>query len=140
MKYQIASIIDNALFTKMFRAGVGRHIFCVTPKNISETLKWSTWAQIVEVIALAFVKISVCLFILRVIDKTSKRIGQFLKLLIIAVVICHIVPLLLYVLQCRPLQAVWNRQIQGKCYSPRLTYRAAYVAIGKASLHSRPCR
>ncbi|KAL9120685.1 MAG: hypothetical protein Q9187_002753 [Circinaria calcarea] len=135
----ITSIIDNALFTKMFQAGVGRHIFCVTPENISETLKWSTWAQIVEVIALALVKISVCLLILRLIDQTSKGIARFLKLLMIAVVICHIVPLLLYVLQCRPLHAVWNPQVQGECYSSRLTYTAAYIAIGLDAFTDLAC-
>ena len=120
----------------MFHAGVGRHIFCLTPENISELLKWSVWARIVEVIALAFVKISVCLLVLRLIDQTSKGIARFLKLLMISIVICHIVPLLLYALQCRPLQAVWNPQVQGECYSGGLTYTASYVVIGKKLLHN----
>ncbi|MCJ1475444.1 hypothetical protein MMC13_004106 [Lambiella insularis] len=116
----------------MFSAGTGRHIICLTPQQASDVVKWSTLAQIVEVIGIAFVKISVCFFILRVLDRASQRLTQFLKTLILFIVACHVAPLLLFVLQCRPLQAVWNPTVKGQCYSEHLTYTAAYVAIGKS--------
>ncbi|MCJ1481776.1 hypothetical protein MMC06_001935 [Schaereria dolodes] len=126
----LISIVDNAAFTKMFYAGIGRHAICVGEAAVYDTIKWSTIAQIIETVALMLVKLSVCLLLLRVIEKTSRRMTQFLYVLMVFIVALHIVPFFLYVLQCRPLRAVWDPLVQGKCYSLHLVYRAAYVAIG----------
>ncbi|MCJ1311882.1 hypothetical protein MMC25_005555 [Agyrium rufum] len=135
----IIGILDNAFFTKMYDAGIGRHVLCISPQRTADVVKWSTIAQIVEVICIAFVKISVCLFILRVIEGTSRRITQLLWMLIIFIILCHLAPLLLYVLQCRPLNKVWEPMVPGNCYSSRLTYTAAYVAIGLDAFTDLAC-
>ena len=114
----------------MFQAGVGRHIFCLSEQQAFDCVKWSTIAQILEVLAIAFMKISVVLFIQRVIDRSSNKLRQFLWVLMGFIVVAHFVPFMLYVLQCRPLPAVWDPNIEGSCYSSHLTYTAAYIAIG----------
>lgn len=93
--------------------------------------KGSTWAQIIEVVAIMFMKVSLVLFIQRIIDRASRKLWHFLNILNGFIVITHFIPLMLYLLQCRPLPAVWDPTVQGECYSTRLTYTAAYVAIGE---------
>ena len=122
----------------MYNPGVGKHIFCLPTENVEEVLKWSTLTQMVEVITIAVVKISVCLLVLRVIEKAERRISQFLWALMGFVVASHFAAFLLYVLQCRPLAAVWNPSVHGTCYSQRNTYIAAYIAIGKCKTSPSP--
>lgn len=81
-------------------------------------------------------KISLILFIQRILDRASRRLWHSLNILIGFIVITHFIPLILYCVQCVPLVAVWDPTVQGQCYSQHLTYTAAYVAIGK--MYRRP--
>ena len=91
----------------------------------------STIAQIIEVVAIMFMKMSLIFFLQRIIDRASRRVYHFLTVLNVFIVLTHFAPLMLYLLQCRPLPAVWDPTVKGECYSNRLTYTAAYIAIGE---------
>ncbi|MCJ1319571.1 hypothetical protein MMC15_004907 [Xylographa vitiligo] len=118
----------------MAQSGMGRHIVCLTEEQIYDTLKWSTIAQILEMIALGFIKVSICLYMIRMIHHTMQRVRQCLWVLIGFISACHTAVFFLFVLQCIPLTAVWDPSIAGKCYGLGLTYSVAYAAISLDAL------
>lgn len=77
--------------TKMIRAGAGKHIYCLALGRIPVAIQWSIYAQIVNNIGIGLVKISVCLCVLRVIDRVGKRLSRFLWVLIAFVTASHFV-------------------------------------------------
>ena len=126
---KVISTFSDATYTMMAQSGMGRHIVCLTEEQIYDTLKWSTIAQILEMIALGFIKVSICLYMIRMIHHTMQRVRQCLWVLIGFIIACHTAVFFLFVLQCIPLTAVWDPSIAGKCYGLGLTYSVAYAAI-----------
>jgi len=74
----------------MVKVGVGRHIYCVALNQILSAVQWSIYAQIVNVIGIGLVKISVCLCVLRVIDKVGMILSRFLWVVIAFVSASHL--------------------------------------------------
>ncbi|KAL8826988.1 MAG: hypothetical protein Q9191_003461 [Dirinaria sp. TL-2023a] len=91
----VASLIDAIIgvgfMTKMVRAGAGKHIYCLALGRIPVAIQWSIYAQIVNNIGIGLVKISVCLCVLRVIDRVGKWLSRFLWVLIAFVTASHFV-------------------------------------------------
>ena len=77
--------------TKMIQAGTGKHIYCLVPDRIQVAIQWSIYAQIVNNIGIGLVKISVCLCVLRVIDRVGKIVSRFLWVLIAFITASHFV-------------------------------------------------
>ena len=75
--------------TKMIRAGAGKHIYCLAPDRVSVAIQWSIYAQIVNNIGIGLVKISVCLCVLRVIDRAGKLLSRFLWVMIAFITASH---------------------------------------------------
>lgn len=130
----VASLIDAIIgvgfMTKMVRAGAGKHIYCLALGRIPVAIQWSIYAQIVNNIGIGLVKISVCLCVLRVIDRVGKWLSRFLWVLIAFVTASHFVQVMLFLLQCRPMAAIWDTSIHGQCFSSHVTYLVGYVGFG----------
>lgn len=110
--------------------GAGRHIETLAPTQLSEFIKWTFVEGVEFVIGTCFVKISVCVFILRFINKTRRFMRYFIYILmgfLIISTICLVVALLA---QCRPLRALYDFEIKGKCYSKDVSMAVAYVQAG----------
>ena len=75
----------------MIQAGGGKHIYCLAPDRIQVAIQWSIYAQIVNNIGIGLAKISVCLCVLRVIDRVGKMVSRFLWLLIALIAASHFV-------------------------------------------------
>ena len=136
----------------MIVSGVGRHIYCLSLAHISDALQWSIYAQIVNILGIGLVKISVCLCILRVIDKVGKVLSRFLYLMIAFVSVSHFAQvgenlddalcfsisgtklskILLFLIQCRPMAKIWNPYLRGQCFSSHVTYLAGYIGFGQS--------
>ena len=129
---QIAAIIGTVFLTELIFAGVGRHIYCLPKEKIPATVRWSIMAQIVNNIGIGLVKVSVCLCVLRLIDRGRKALNIFLWVLIAFVSASHFAQILLFFIQCRPMAAIWDPRIPGKCFSPHVTYLAGYIGFGKS--------
>ncbi len=127
---QVAAIIGTGSLTKLVVEGLGRHIWCLPPDHLSQALKWSTIAQICNVIGIGLAKISVTLCVLRIIDRTRTGLAVFLYAVIAFVSASHLSQVILFIVQCRPMAAIWNPHIQGKCFSPHITYLAGYIGFG----------
>lgn len=120
-------------------AGMGRHIYCLPSEQILDVEKWALLSQIGVSITLGLMKISVCLFVLRVVDKARKGIAKALWLLIYFVALTHILQVIMYVIQCRPLAALWNTKVKGQCFSTHIVYMVAYLNYGKIYPRNQNC-
>lgn len=114
-------------------AGMGRHIYCLRPEQVLDLAKWALLSQIGVSITLGLMKISVCLFVLRVVDKARRGIAKALWFLIYFVALTHILQVIMYVIQCRPLAAVWDKKVKGRCFSTHIVYMIAYLNYGRVT-------
>ncbi|MCJ1353820.1 MAG: hypothetical protein MMC33_003807 [Icmadophila ericetorum] len=136
---QALALAGAIAFTKLVLAGMGQHIYCLTIQQLSGALHWSMISQILVVTTAAVIKFSVCLFVLRIIDQTRKRVHQLLWALIAFVCVVHTVQVILYIVQCRPMSALWNFGEKGECFSIHFTYLAAYIGGGFDALTDLLC-
>lgn len=114
--------------------GLGKHIECLNPTKAYATLQWGIAAQASHIVCLGLVKVSLCLCILRVIDRVERRIATFLWVNIAVVGTVHVAQLAMLLAECRPLNALWDLSVHGICYSPNTAYTTAYIAFSKAAV------
>lgn len=126
----IAAIIGVCCLTKFVLIGLGRHIYCLPREQIPLVLKWSVVSQIFNIMGIGLSKISVCLCVLRIIGRTRKHLATFLWVVIAFCAASHFVQIMLFLVQCRPMAAIWNPRVQGKCFSPHITYLVGYIGFG----------
>lgn len=134
MFQKLIGFIAFGFYFKLFASGMGRHIYCLSPQQIMDTAEWSLLAQIFISIDLGLTKISVCIFILRVIKNAQRKLTRFIWVLVSFVVATHIVQIVLFTIECRPIEAVWNPLIKGRCFSVHVTYMIAYLNFSKLFL------
>ncbi|KAG7008073.1 tRNA dimethylallyltransferase [Physcia stellaris] len=97
--------------------GGGRHVEQVSPKQLSQWLKWTIIAVFQTTVATCLVKISICLFILRMLNQTHIYLRRLIYVVLACLAVFTLAFLLAWGLQCRPLKAAYNFEIEGKCYS-----------------------
>ena len=128
---QVVGLPDPFFVTQWIHTGLGKHIECLGPAGAYATMKWSISAQAQHIACLGLVKISVCLCVLRVIDRVERRIATFLWSNIAIVGVVHLAQLAMLLAECVPLNAMWKPSVHGRCYSPTTAYTTTYVAFSK---------
>ena len=78
-------------------------------------LMWSTIAQLQNAVAVLLIRISVCLFILRVVGVTHRGTAYFIISLIVFMTCFAFATLLTVGLQCIPLKRAWYPTTPGHC-------------------------
>ena len=126
---QIVGIVAGGFFTKMITSGMGRHVACLPPQSVVSMLEFSAISEALNVLGIGIVKISVCLTLLRVVERGRQRISQFLWCLLVFVATTHLALAMLFFLHCRPLAALWNPQVHGSCLSTHTTVLAGYIGF-----------
>ena len=111
--------------------GAGRHIETLTRAQLSEFIKWTFVHGVAFVIGTCFVKISVCIFILRFINRTRRGMRYFISVLMGFLILSTLSLVIALLAQCRPLKALYVFDIKGKCYSKSVSVAVAYVQAGK---------
>ena len=86
--------------------GFGRHKTNLSREDYVEFTKYSYAEWIQTFATLMFTKVSICLFLLRIV--ISKAFVRFLQALIAALVLSNIVITVLWIVQCRPLSMAWT--------------------------------
>ena len=117
--------------------GVGRHIDTLTPAQLSGFIKWTFVQGVTFVISTFFVKVSVCVFILRFISKTRRGIRYFIYILLAFLIVSTLSLVIALLAQCRPLKALYDFDIKGKCYSKNVSVAIAYIQGGIYSLYTK---
>ena len=97
--------------------GLGRHEHYLKPSQLRnyQALAWADWVQVF--ITLLLTKISICLFLLRIVNST--KVTRLMYGLIGFMVLFTAVCLFLFLGICRPLKAYWDVGVQGTCLSDR---------------------
>ena len=114
--------------------GTGRHVESLTPAQLSEFIKWTFVEGVGFVISTCFVKISVCVFILRFINKTRSTLRYFIYVLMGFLIVSTLSLVIALLAQCRPLKALYVLNIKGKCYSKNVSITIAYIQAGRCAL------
>ncbi|KAL8967968.1 MAG: hypothetical protein Q9183_002677, partial [Haloplaca sp. 2 TL-2023] len=104
--------------TEVIAAGLGRHSYYLQPeqRRLFTVLGWADWVQ--TFITLMLTKISICLFLLRIVDHRKIRISIYV--LIGCLVLWTFVSVFLFLGICRPLNAYWDYGVDGVCMSDRV--------------------
>ena len=110
--------------------GLGGHTFCMTLAQAQYTLFWALLAQVENIVGIGLIKISVCLCVLRVINRVSRLLRTFLWILIAFVSASHLNQAILILVECFPLAAVWDASIKGQCFPLSHVYLAVYIGFG----------
>ncbi len=95
--------------------GYGRHVYYLSDHQILESTKWTTISQVQNAIGIYFVKVSVCLFILRMIAGTHEAMRRVLLGTIVLLTLLMLGIVFVICFQCIPLEAIWNPAISGRC-------------------------
>lgn len=111
--------------------GLGRHIDSLTPEERSGFVKWTLIAEVQIVTGTAFTKASVCFFILRIFKRTNQKLAYIIYGLVTLVTVTTIALVITYLLQCRPLNALYDPRVVGTCYSAHVTFGVAYGQGGE---------
>lgn len=144
----MTTIIGAGFITAEVLNGLGRHQYYLTPsqRRNFQAVGWADWVQIF--ITLCLTKVSICLFLLRIVD--SRQVVRGMYVLIGFMVLFSSVFVFLFLGICRPLKAYWDVGVSGSCFSnpqvesiviaqggmiPPLSSEAALLTISCSLVH-----
>ncbi|KAL8838515.1 MAG: hypothetical protein Q9176_005067 [Flavoplaca citrina] len=126
------TIIGAGLITaEVIAGGLGRHSYYLQPsqRRLFAALGWSDWIQ--TFITLMFTKISIAIFLLRIVDRRKVRMAM--HALIGCLVLFTAVFVCLFLGVCRPLKAYWNTGMEAVCFSDQV-FENIVIAQGVLSI------
>ena len=97
--------------------GFGKHIWEIPKRQLPYAIKWLVIAVFQNYIGLFFVRLSIGIFILRMLAKVEAKLrftvwcAIFLDFAVTVMIIC------LATLWCRPIQGIWDKSIHASCIS-----------------------
>ena len=127
----VLTVALNALSIVGVRHGKGRHVCALDDGSITEIGRYSLINQIVLFWALFFIKISVCLLVLRV--KSTAILRWASGIVVALMLISTIVACAALLAECKPVSAYWNRN-SGKCRAPTFRIYSIWVQAGTSVL------
>ena len=114
--FQATTVVGAGLVTaEIIAGGLGRHSYYLQPsqRRLFTALGWADWIQ--TFITLMFTKISICLFLLRIVD--TRKIRVAMHILIGCLVLFTAIFTCLFLGICRPLKAFWDTGVDAVCLS-----------------------
>jgi len=123
----LLTIVLNALSIVGVRHGKGRHVCFLDDESIAEIGRYSWINQIVLFWALFFIKISVCLLVLRV--KSTAGLRWTSGIVVALMVTSTIVACAALLAECKPVSAYWNRG-SGKCRASTFRIYSIWIQAG----------
>ena len=95
--------------------GFGRHIEYLQPDQISNVLLITTIIEVLHTIGTFLVRVSVCLFVLRLVPSTHREFYKYTYILIAFFAVVSTATFLLILLACIPIQGTWDREVKARC-------------------------
>ncbi|MCJ1309425.1 hypothetical protein MMC25_003084 [Agyrium rufum] len=114
----ILMIVSASLWTVYSLRDGGRHVYYLTPAQQSETTKFNWISQGPAIMAVGFGKISVGVFLLRILGPDDKWQRLTLYFVMITSFITASGALLVSYIQCSPVSKLWNPFEEGHCWAP----------------------
>ncbi|CAG8974859.1 hypothetical protein HYALB_00000474 [Hymenoscyphus albidus] len=126
------TVFGSSVNQVMVDYGFGRHVEYVL-KDIEKIVMWTIIAELQSYLAIGLVKLSVCWFILRMIQGTHRFLRASILVLMAILGIMVVVAMLLDALQCFPLEKAWKEHLPGRCISKYVLTHFT-IAIGGEGL------
>lgn len=95
--------------------GFGRHIEYLQPAQISSFVLLTTILEILHTIGTLLVRVSMCLFVLRLVPPTHREFFKYTYALIAFFAVISTATVLLILLQCIPIQGAWHKDVRARC-------------------------
>lgn len=96
-----------------------------------EQIKFDTLNVVFVAIASCLSKVSICIFILRLLGNAAGKKGKrFLYILMLVLSVANIVDVTSLLIQCSPMAKIWNKKLAGTCWSPFVQEGFAYMQGG----------
>lgn len=114
-KLQGFAIAQHILAIFQVENGFGRHIEYLQPDQISKVFLITTILTMLHTVGTFLVRISVCLFVLRLVPVTHRKFYRYTYLLIAFFAVITTATFMLFLLACIPIQGAWNREIKARC-------------------------
>lgn len=116
----------------MYASGTGHHMYYVSIDHFVRANLWFHVNEALYAIATVLIKISACLFLLRIIGRaTDKFLRLFLYALMVMMVVMGAVATIVVFAQCVPVAGAWDPRIKAKCFSARILFDLGYLQGGK---------
>ena len=123
--------MNNSFGTAAFYYALGRHVYDIPPNRLVIANKWLWASQIPHVVSLLLVKVSVGLFLLRLIPKHNKL--QLVIWVSLFAMFCTVFwAMIQFFIQCRPIQKVWETNIIGTCLSTYTYENGAWAYLSES--------
>ncbi|KAF6794285.1 integral membrane protein [Colletotrichum sojae] len=124
-----------AIVVKQAEHGNGRHRVYLTEWNYMMVNMYGWWGQILLFAAVAFLKASICLLILRI--KDTKALKVMLYILMAGVLLTNFGVVIILIAECRP--AGFWRGASAKCWPTEVRIYAIYATIAYSVLTDLIC-
>lgn len=95
--------------------GFGRPQYYLTTWHLIEIRKYAYGEWIQTFATLMWTKVSICLFLKRI--PVTKVLIRPIEFAIVCLILSNIVITILWIVQCRPVDATWNSNLKGSCFS-----------------------
>ena len=95
--------------------GFGRPQYYLTKWDLIEFRKYAYGEWIQTFATLMWTKVSICLFLRRI--PVTKALIKPIEVAISFLILSNIIITLLWILQCRPVDAAWDSNVHGSCFS-----------------------
>ena len=109
--------------------GLGQHRYFLSDDEYTNAIMWGWMTQPLLFVILCLTKISICLFILRI--RNTGWLRWFLWGLMIGLVVTTIPPLVVLFAECHPIQATWDKRINGKCWKVDIYFDIIWLQVGE---------
>ena len=118
--------------------GFGRHAHFLSDQQLILAKKYSQLAVLAAIFAKCAIKLSICFFLLVIIRGTHRRFVLAIRILMGLTIATSFICALLWGLQARPIEALWDPSIPGSRQSPEQFLDSVYVIYGKSeAIHWR---
>ena len=138
IQIQILATLSSIFMTISIHYGFGRHVSELTPLHAQDAVKYSLVSRTFFILNFAVTKISIALYLLLRVVGAARRTWHkvLLYFVIISGPLIQIPNVVLIYVQCRPVQKLWNHQIHGSCWDPKVSTIFSQFSGGMATLPS----
>jgi rhodopsin domain-containing protein len=108
-------VAAGALSNRGVHWGLGRHVYYLSPEQITNSLKYVVFMTAPGIFGIALGRASFCLFLLSTIG-AEKRVRMVLWITLVLQMLVNVTAIILLYSSCgRHIAAVWDISIQAKC-------------------------
>jgi hypothetical protein len=130
----LCAIINTILVTISAHHGTGRHAADLTPYQVMESTKYNWLSQGFHVMSTNWGKVSVGLFLLRIIQKVkSRRHAPVMYGGLVLMTLVNVVCVYTIYGQCAPTHRLWDQAVHGECWDPQVQRDYAFFQGCKLS-------